>query len=144
MASFELFTATHRLLTLSLRLRSQRHELLTANLANADTPGYRPRDIDFASALRAFVDRGAPPGGSGSPGGGIELISTHPLVQMPAAGLESPAPWVKVEERLDENGVDLDREVSELMENSLAYEAGLTLLGRLMARLRYAISEGRR
>lgn len=144
MAGFELFTATHRLLALSLRLRSQRHELLTANIANADTPGYRPRDIDFTSALSTFVNRGSQPDESRSPGG-IAFISTDPLnMRLPAAGLEEAESWVKVEEKLDENAVDLDREVSKLMENSLAYEASLTLLGRMMARLRYAISEGRR
>ena len=37
----------------ALKLRSQRTEVLAANLANADTPGYRARDIDFKSALAA-------------------------------------------------------------------------------------------
>src|SRR4051794_39614773 len=36
----------------ALRLRSQRQELLAANMANADTPNYKAVDIDFASALR--------------------------------------------------------------------------------------------
>ena len=42
----------------ALKLRSQRTEVLAANLANADTPGYRARDIDFKSALAAASGAG--------------------------------------------------------------------------------------
>ena len=38
---------------IALELRSQRMGLLTSNIANAATPGYKARDIDFASALNA-------------------------------------------------------------------------------------------
>ena len=37
----------------ALRLRSQRHQLLASNIANADTPSYKARDFDFSAALRA-------------------------------------------------------------------------------------------
>ena len=36
----------------ALRLRSQRHQLLASNIANADTPSYKARDFDFQSALQ--------------------------------------------------------------------------------------------
>ena len=48
----------------ALNLRSQRTELLAANIANADTPGYRARDIDFKSALAQAVAPPAPPRGA--------------------------------------------------------------------------------
>ena len=47
MVGFKLFNFTHELLALSLRTRAARHEVLSANIANADTPGYRPKDLDF-------------------------------------------------------------------------------------------------
>jgi flagellar basal-body rod protein FlgC len=52
----------------ALKLRSQRTEVLAANLANADTPGYRARDIDFKGALAAA---------SGQSGGGVHLATTR-------------------------------------------------------------------
>ena len=45
----------------ALNLRSQRTELLAANMANADTPGYRARDIDFKSALAQASGNAMPP-----------------------------------------------------------------------------------
>ena len=53
MAGFKLFNFTQQLLELSLRVRGARHEVLSANIANADTPGYRPRDLDFESIIRS-------------------------------------------------------------------------------------------
>ena len=40
----------------ALGLRQQRHQVLAANIANADTPNYKARDIDFASELKKAVD----------------------------------------------------------------------------------------
>ena len=48
------------------------------------------------------------------------------------------------EERLDGNSVSLDRQMALMTENSLSYEASLTLLSLALAGLRYAIGEGRR
>lgn len=42
----------------ALNLRAQRQEILAANIANADTPGYQARDIDFASELKKVMVRG--------------------------------------------------------------------------------------
>ena len=47
MAGLRLFGFTHQLLELSMRVRGARHEVLSANIANADTPGFRPKDVDF-------------------------------------------------------------------------------------------------
>jgi flagellar basal-body rod protein FlgB len=142
MAGFSLFNATHDLLALSMRLRSMRHELLAGNIANADTPGYRAKDIDFAAALRALV---APENAPAKfPKGGIHLIGARPL-DFPQGGALDPALVVQeAEAKLDGNSVDLDRQIANLVENSLSYETSLALLGRKLAGLRYAISEGRR
>lgn len=42
----------------ALNLRAQRQEILAANIANADTPGYQARDIDFASQLNKVLEQG--------------------------------------------------------------------------------------
>jgi flagellar basal-body rod protein FlgB len=143
MAGLDLFGSTHRLLTASLHLRSARHNLLTANVTNADTPGYRPRDVQFAGVLQAIAHSAEPPA---APAGGLTLVSTNPHHQQaPDSSLytyldESTAAG----EALDRNQVDLDAEVTHLVENTLQHEASLMLLSRTLGGLRYAISEGRR
>ncbi len=42
----------------ALNLRAQRQEILAANIANADTPGYQARDIDFAGQLNKVLEQG--------------------------------------------------------------------------------------
>ncbi len=42
----------------ALNLRAQRQEILAANIANADTPGFQARDIDFSSELKKVMERG--------------------------------------------------------------------------------------
>jgi flagellar basal-body rod protein FlgB len=143
MAAFTLFGSTHQLLSLSMRLRAMRHELLAGNIANADTPGYRAKDIDFAAALRAF---GAPENmpDRGPQAGGIQLVSARPLDFSSASPADSLIRVEEAEGKLDGNSVDLDRQIATLVENSLSYETSLVLLGRTLANLRYAIGEGRR
>jgi len=142
MSGFKLFNFTHQLLELSTRVRAARHEVLSANIANADTPGYRPRDLDFKSLmqsaletkdadLRASDRRGDPLSPSAQD---LQSMVYEPEYPDNRHG----------EERLDGNSVSLDRQMSLMTENSLAYEASLTLLSRALAGLRYAIGEGRR
>jgi flagellar basal-body rod protein FlgB len=143
MAGFDLFGSTQRLLTASLHVHSARHSILTANVANADTPGYRPRDIDFARMLQTVVQ---PEEGSVGNQGGVTLVSTHPLhhQQHGFPLSESDSESTEGEEALDRNQVDLDGEITRLVENTLQHETSLTLLSRTLGSLRYAISEGRR
>ena len=141
MGAFTLFGSTHQLLSLSMRLRAMRHELLAGNIANADTPGYRAKDIDFAAALRAFDGEEAP---QRAPQAGIQLVSARSFDGSPSNAID---PLIRVQDaegKLDGNSVDLDRQIATLVENSLSYETSLVLLGRTLANLRYAIGEGRR
>ena len=142
MAGLKLFSFTQQLLELSLRLRGARHEVLSANIANADTPGYRARDLDFEPIMRSVAetreisaaDRERP----------VDGFSAAPL-ELGSAIYETEFPDHRHgEERLDGNSVSLDRQMGMMTENALAYEASLTLLSRTLAALRYAISEGKR
>lgn len=138
MAGFTLFGATQQLLSLSMRLRSMRHEVLAGNIANADTPGYRAKDLDFSAALKAAV---APELQAGADAR-LQLIAARPAQAAPLP--ESLIREQDTEGKFDDNSVDLDRQIASLVENSLSYETSLTLLGRTLANLRYAISEGKR
>ena len=141
MAGLKLFSFTQQLLELSMRVRGARHEILAANIANADTPGYRPKDLDFRTVMRSAVDLDDAPAGvrearSDLAVGEVDIQSAiyEPAFQSDRQG----------EDRLDGNSVSLDRQMAMLTENSLAYEASLTLLSRALANLRYVIGEGRK
>ena len=142
MAGLRLFDGTYRLLEVSLRTRAARHEVLSANIANADTPGYRPRDLDFNAVMRAAVETDNADAGATTQSG--ESIATAGL-DLQSAIYEPEFPDSRHgEDRLDGNAVSLDRQMALMTENSLAYETSLTLLSRALAGLRYAIGEGRR
>ncbi|MFM9970342.1 MAG: flagellar basal body rod protein FlgB [Burkholderiales bacterium] len=102
----------------ALKLRSQRQQLLAANIANADTPNYKAVDLDFARALREAT-----------------RTSTSP-----AMGAR-----ITAEERaegklgLDGNTVDLDNERVQFADNALRYEATLRFINGKIRTLLSAI-----
>lgn len=141
MAGFTLFSPTHTLLSTAMRLRAMRHEVLAANIANADTPDYRPRDLQFSGVLQALVQSPAP--SSGVQDGHLLLATSHPGHIQPGMRNAVVTEEVEGEGKLDQNQVDIDREMTQLAENALLQEASVTLLSRKLGGLRYAISEGR-
>ena len=142
MSGFKLFNFTQQLLELSTRVRAARHEVLSANIANADTPGYRPRDLDFKSLMQSALE--AKDDDLRPSERRVDALSPlAPDLQSMVYEPEYPDSR-HGEERLDGNSVSLDRQMALMTENSLSYEASLTLLSRALAGLRYAIGEGRR
>ena len=109
----------------ALNLRAQRQEILAANIANADTPGYQARDIDFSSELKKVMERGRAEG----TGVSLALTSSH----IPAQAMTAPTTdllyRIPDQPSLDGNTVDMDRERTQFADNSLQYQTGLTLLG---------------
>ena len=148
MAGFTLFGPTHHLLSTSMRLRAARHEVLTANIANAETPGYRARDLEFADILTGMTQPDSAPSLSHSAAsdvraGRVVLATTH-RQHLPQGGDKpSTTNGKEAERRLDENGVDLDYEIAQMTENALLHETSTTIMSKLIGKLRYAIGEGR-
>lgn len=104
----------------ALSLRSERQRLLASNIANADTPGYLARDMDFASALREAT------AGAGSPLAGLRVPRIGGAdAGVAEANLRYAAPS---QTNLDGNTVDMDRERAAFAENSLKYEATLRFI----------------
>ncbi len=106
----------------ALGLRSKRVELLASNIANAATPGYKARDIDFAAQLKAAESGGAmtiTAGnhiGMGGPGG----TSGNALYRIPNQA------------SLDGNTVELSTEQTRFGENAVQYQTTLAFLnGRI-------------
>ena len=122
----------------ALALRELRTELLTTNIANADTPNYQARDFDFASVLRdsgvetprlrrtSTLHQPATPGGS--------LIG-HSL------GVEAKY-RVPMQPTLDGNTVEMDVEQAAFAENAIRYRASLSFLDSQIRGLRFAIKGG--
>ena len=103
----------------ALVLRAERQRLIAGNIANADTPGYKARDFDFASALRAAT---------GNAGTG-ETIARGVVGDGSGSSLPTALRYaVPAQTNLDNNTVDMDRERSAFADNSVKYEATLRFI----------------
>jgi flagellar basal-body rod protein FlgB len=108
--------------TRALTLESRRTELLANNLANADTPGFKARDIDFRSALAAA---GGTAAGGTAAGGTADADLKYRVPMAPA---------------LDGNTVDAQLEQSAFAENAVRYQATLTFINSKLRALMTAIT----
>lgn len=111
----------------ALVLRAERQRLIASNIANADTPGYKARDFDFASALR-----NATAGQSGAPGGSTNALGgpvAQDLLAGPGSRVEPALRYARAAQtNLDSNSVDMDRERASFADNSLKYESTLRFI----------------
>jgi len=115
----------------ALQLRARRQGILAANLANADTPNYKARDLDFASALKGAIGGG---------GGNLPLARTSPghlasAAASAAAGGGAMKYRAAVQPSLDGNTVDPNVERAHFAENAMHYQF---LLERAMSTIRGA------
>lgn len=99
----------------ALKVHTRRLDMLASNIANADTPGYLARDIDFRQAL-AQVQNG------GSPG------DLEPMYRIP------------LQPTRDGNTVDLQQEQAAFAENSVRYQATLMFINSRISGLRTALT----
>jgi flagellar basal-body rod protein FlgB len=104
-----------------------RHKLITSNIANIDTPGFRTRDLDFRTELARV-------GGqmSGSGGGSLAYASYSPVAR-PVHGLL---------ERPDGNNVSVERESLLLAETQMKFNLGVQLLKGEFHEISQAINSG--
>jgi flagellar basal-body rod protein FlgB len=106
----------------ALGLRSQRQRLIASNIANADTPGYVARDMNFAQALREAT---------GSVGPSRTLAATqagHIGASAASRGEANLVYATPSQTNLDRNTVDMDRERAAFADNSVKYEATLRFI----------------
>jgi len=142
-----LFNNTIKVLAKSVDLRTRNQNLITSNLANAETPGYTPKRLEFEGQLQSAVKkasvRSGATGGSGSvthpahiplKGGGGEQIS-----QVRGTVVETPA---KTPGR-DGNSVELENEMSQMMQNQVLFNASVQLLAKKFEGIRSALREGK-
>lgn len=134
-----IFDKTTAALGASVNFRSQRHNVTAANIANAETPGYKAKVMDFEDALARAIDLE----------GWTKDTATDPEHFAIGPGAISRAradiydnPDVNVSN--DGNTVDMEREMATLQENSILYKAALSLINKKLGAIRYAVTEGGR
>lgn len=131
-----LFDRLSATLERGLDFRLERANVINANLANVDTPGYTPVDLKFEEQLQRFLAGDLPAG----------LRHTDPRHRGPAVGDvrgEIEFDYHALPD-LDGNSVDLDHEMAKLAANQLQYRASTRAYNKRMALLKYAITEGNR
>ena len=123
---------TSQVLDQALGLRFQRQQLLAGNVANVDTPNYQPVDLAFEGAFKAAMDREEAAVNDMAFSQTNSRHMSHQVVNPPRATEVLLRP--DVTNSLDNNGVDLDREMARLTDNSTKYQTMVE-----SARRRYAI-----
>ena len=118
----------------ALKVRAQRMEVLSSNLANADTPNYKAQDIDFKAVLRDANTQSV---------SAASLKTTHAGHIQPggpmAANLQYRNP---MQPSIDGNTVDAQVEKGKFMENALQYQATLQFIDGRIRTLRKALKGG--
>lgn len=115
-----LFSPVVRGLGSAIDMLQTRHRVLTENVANAETPGYRAKDVDFGTALaQAFEE----PRAHGE-GTAVEIAKDS-----------------RASVKIDGNSVDLDTEMAKLSENAFKLEALTQILSRKYVGLKTLIAE---
>jgi flagellar basal-body rod protein FlgB len=133
-----IFDGTINLLQKSLNARSVQHQVLSSNVANADTPNYKAFEVAVDEELRK-LETGKPR---------IQLVRTQSS-HLPVGRAEadrvtlknSPAPALTL--RADGNTVDLDRSMGDLAENTIKYKTSAQLIATKLRGLKNVIQGGK-
>ncbi len=133
-----LFDAHTQLLQKSLDFRAKRNSLLAGNIANIETPGYKAKDMVFENALGRAMKAHIP--------GPMTLTNERHMDGRNILPLHTVKPEVirttNPVGNLDDNSVDLEREMVKLGENQVVYQALVQMVGHKFSQLRMSIREG--
>jgi len=117
----------------SLRLRSVRHQMLSSNLANVDTPGYRRKDIPFEKVMQKYLLQERQ----------LKITDKRHFTFRERT-VEDLARTYEFPTLGTPNNVSLEEEMVNLTENQLLYESTLQALSKELERLKEIITEGGR
>ncbi len=124
---------TFHALEQAISITRKRHTLIAGNISNLDTPGFRPKDIDFKAAMSKALEADR----------GTDLVRTNPGHIDP--GTNSAHGNETFEDEYEYNGVNwvnIDNEMRKLTENKLMYKTAVETLLRKIAILKQVIREG--
>ena len=134
----QLFDKTTRALGKSLDMRLLRQNLINANIANAETPGYAAKKLDFENSLSRALELEESvtgPNALNSGEGGGSLVD-----RVKADIYDNP----DINHSNDKNTVDLEKEMVGLAENTVMYKAAVEMIKKKLGSMRYAVTEGGR
>ncbi len=135
----DLFSKTMSLMEQALNLRSERHQVISGNIANQDTPGYRSKEIRFKEIMNTANGTSTK----------IPLKKTNPSHLTPALKRADSSTSHAVQSassrstRLDGNTVNGEEEMVKLAENTLMYNATAQIIASKFRGLKNVIREGR-
>jgi flagellar basal-body rod protein FlgB len=117
----------------ALVVRADRQRIIASNIANADTPGYAGRDINFKDAMESALGTNSlsilPSAPSGGTPDGMTNARHIPLQSTTGSlGSNRLDYTVQTQPAMDGNSVDLDRERANFVDNSVRYEATLRFI----------------
>lgn len=121
----------------ALSLRVARQELLSSNVANADTPNFKAKDIDFASVLNQKLSL-IPSQNQ------VNLNTTSPMhINSAASGVfgDNILYRVPLQPSADGNTVDMDMERTRFADNAIKYDASITFLNSEFRNISSALQE---
>ncbi len=126
-----------QLLSKVLDLRAEKAQVISANIANAETPGYSPSVFDFEQDLSNAIKQA----------GSIDLSTSHANhISIGSANFSSVVgKIIEVPGEVpigDENGVSVEQEMIALSENEILYETSTQLLNKKLSLLKHVISGG--
>lgn len=136
MADSRIFGRTTEVISKALDVSARRHNLITGNIANMDTIGHKPSDLDFNKTLKRLMGEKEPD----------YLEKTH-FKHLSSEQDEKIAMHGVNSEEVDIyhlDSVNIDTEMMNLMENNIKYRTTTELLLRKMKILHYSIDEGGR
>jgi flagellar basal-body rod protein FlgB len=114
-----------------LDVSSLRHKLISGNIANVSTPGYKSSDVDFHGELKKAIGNDDH----------LKMTTTHEG-HLPGRNSADNAPEIQVDKTGESNGinnVNIDKEMANLAENQIYYSIGARLLANKFAALHNAI-----
>lgn len=135
----QMFDKTMSGLSTALNMRLLKHNLISSNIANHETPGYHAKKLDFEEALARALDIDGLRGMNTSHGDHFSVGGKGSAANVRPDIYDNPEGAINN----DGNTVDLEKEMSSLAENTVMYKAALQLINKKLAALRYAATDGR-
>lgn len=136
----EVFDPTVRVLGSSINMRNIRQNVIGTNIANAETPGYKAKVVDFEDALQRAVQMESMRGAETNDPEHFAIGGSGSISRTRADIYDNP----DVNVSNDMNSVDMETEIANMKENTIIYNAAIQLMNKKLGALRYAATEGGR
>ena len=121
------FDKTIKMIEDRLSLNAMNQKLISSNLANIDTPGYRAKELSFEEAIRQSLEEQV-----------LHMVRSNGRHMAP----DDPVEALEASEVVEVGPVDLDTEMVNLTKNAIEYQHMVGMLNRKFSMLKTAITEG--